>query len=79
MDEKQIPKKPLCLEYQEAREEMFAAINSVMGRHEIPLFLFAQILAEAHGQTEAAAQAEALAAKKNYQAQIESARKDDTK
>lgn len=74
MDERHIPQKPLCLTYQEAKEEIFAAINTAAEKHGLPPFLLSEILAEAYGQAKAGAQVEVEVAKANYYA-----RKDDTK
>ena len=41
------PIRPFCLEYADAKNEVFAAVNGAMQKHNVPLFLMENILSEA--------------------------------
>lgn len=49
--EKQQPIRPLCLELEDAKAEIFAVINMAKKKHNIPFFLLENIVAEAARQT----------------------------
>ena len=63
---KQTPARPFCLEYEDARNEVFAAINTAIQNHSVPMFLMEGILREALHQVKSGAQAERAQALQEY-------------
>ncbi len=52
------PARPLCLELEDARAEIFAAVNMASKRHNIPFYLLESIVQEAARQVSALAKTE---------------------
>ena len=69
------PKKPLCLEYEEAKNDIYSVLNTVMGRKTLPLFAVDNILKDALRQIEEGAKNELIAAKSIYAKQLEEYKK----
>lgn len=64
------PIRPFCLEYADAKNEVFAAVNAAMGKHHVPLFLMETILSEALYQVKEGAKVEFQNATDSYQRQM---------
>lgn len=71
------PIRPFCLEYADAKNEVFAAVNGAMQKHNVPLFLMENILSEALHQVREGAKAEIQTASESYQAQMEEFKKSE--
>lgn len=69
-------KKPLCLELEDARAEIFASINLTAKKHNIPFYLLESIVADAYRQVTAFAKQEREMAVKEYTSNLN---KDDKK
>lgn len=65
------PIRPFCLEYADAKAEVFATINAAMQKHNVPLFLMENILTEALHQVREGAKAEIQNATDSYQKQMD--------
>lgn len=65
------PIRPFCLEYADAKAEVFAAVNGAMQKHNVPLFLMENILSEALYQVREGAKAEIQNATDSYQKQMD--------
>ena len=62
------PKKPFCLEYDEAEGEIFSAVDEAAKK--IPFYLIEGILTNILHQVRANAKAEKVSAAKSYEKQI---------
>lgn len=69
------PIRPFCLEYIDAKNEVFTAINGAMQKHNIPLFLMESILSEAFYQVKEGAKTEIQNARDTYRKQVEETNK----
>lgn len=65
------PIRPFCLEYADAENEIFAAINNAMAKHNVPMFLMESILAKAYREVRDGAKNEMQNASVAYQKQLE--------
>ena len=65
------PIRPFCLEYADAKNEVFAAVNGAMQKHNVPLFLMENILSEALHQVREGAKTEIQNATDSYQKQMD--------
>lgn len=65
------PIRPFCLEYADAKNEVFGVINAAMQKHNVPLFLMENILTEALHQVREGAKAEIQNATDSYQKQMD--------
>ena len=65
------PVRPFCLEYADAKNEVFSAINSAMKKHNVPMFLMENIISEALYQVKEGAKAEIQNATDSYQKQMD--------
>lgn len=63
--------RPLCLEYTDAKNEIFSAVNSAIQKHGIPLFLMENIITEVYYQVREGAKAEIQNANTAYQKQLD--------
>lgn len=70
MSEQNTPIRPLCLELEEAKAEIFAVINMTAKKHNIPFFLLEYIMQEATRQVVDLAKAERKQANENYTQQL---------
>lgn len=68
MNEK--PICPLCLRLENAKAEIFAAVNAANKKHNIPFFLLESIVAEASRQVAGLAHTERENEKRNYEQEI---------
>lgn len=62
-------KKPYILEIEEAKAEMTAAVNKILGKHELPCYLFEGIIEEIHNRVTIAAKKELELARSQYESQ----------
>lgn len=69
------PKKPICIAYSEAKDEITCVLNEVMARRTLPLFAVADILKDALRQIEEGAKSELISAKMTYLEQLEEYKK----
>lgn len=72
------PMKPLCLENEEAKKEIFDAINGVLDKKTVPLFLVENILREALERISAGAKQERERASAYYKKQLAEYEKQET-
>lgn len=72
------PKLPLCVAYEEAKNEIFDAINRTMRTYNVPLFLYEIILKEAHRQMQSGANNERQTSKETYDKQLAEYEKQET-
>lgn len=72
MDKQKInkPVRPFCMEYAEAKEEIFTTINGAIQKHGIPLFLMKDIVSAVLAEVEKAANIECTKAKQMYESQL---------
>lgn len=64
------PIKPLCLALEEAKAEIFAAVNMASKKHNIPFFLLESIVQEAARQASGIANTERENAARTYEKQL---------
>lgn len=64
------PTQPLCLALEEAKAEIFAAINMTAKKHELPFYLLEHIVNEAARQTSECAKNERESASREYERQL---------
>lgn len=64
------PIRPLCLEFEDAKNEAFTAINNIIQKHRLPLSFMESILTEALYQVKDGARTELAAAERMYQQQL---------
>lgn len=64
------PIRPFCLEYADAQNEVFAAINGAMQKYHVPMFLMENILTGALQRVREGAEAERNNAARSYQKQL---------
>lgn len=69
--DKTIPVRPFCLEYTDAKTEVFNAISSAMKKYSIPFFLMDNILSEALHQVKEGVKAELQSAADSYQRKMD--------
>lgn len=69
MNEKTVT-RPLCLELDDAKAEIFAAVNMTSKKHNIPFYLLESIVNEAARQVSNLAKAERETAAADYERQI---------
>lgn len=67
---KEAPQRPFCVDYKNAKNEIFKAINNAIEIHKVPLFLLEGILNEALHQVKEGANAEVESALKSYERQL---------
>ena len=70
------PTRPFCLEYEDARNEVFAAVNTAMRRHDVPVYLMEGILREVLTQAKDGARAERERAQAEYEQALRRTEKD---
>ena len=70
MNEKTTPVRPLVLELDDAREEIFGTINRLATERHIPFYLLEGIINDAAKQVSALAKAEREKAKQMYDEQL---------
>lgn len=68
---KTIPVRPFCLEYQDAKNEVFTSVNNAVRKHNVPFYLMENILSEALHQVREGAKAEIQQATDSYKKQID--------
>ena len=68
---KTIPVRPFCLEYQDAKNEVFTSVNNAVHKHNIPFYLMENILSEALHKVREGAKAEMQQASDLYKKQID--------
>lgn len=73
------PKRPFCVDYNNAKNEIFKAINNAIEIHKIPLFLLEGVLKEALHQVKEGASAEVESAIKSYERQLAEYERKDAK
>ena len=71
------PTRPLCLEFEDAKNEAFNAINNILKKHNLPMFLMEVILDDALRQVRGGVRNELTEAERFYQQQLEEAKKDE--
>ena len=64
------PEKPFCLEYEEARIEIFNAISQISKAHNVPFYLLENILTSVLVQVRDGKRAEIEAAQRAYEEQM---------
>ncbi len=64
------PIRPFCIDYSEAKNEVVSAINNIIVKHTIPLYLARDIVADILHQLEKGADMELQAAVKSYEKQM---------
>ena len=81
MDKQKInkPVRPFCIDYKNARNEIFKAVNNAIEIHKVPLFLLEGILKEACQQVKEGARAEVESAIKSYEQQLAEYERTDVK
>ena len=70
MKEKTPPVRPLCLELEDAKAEIFSVITMTAKKHNIPFYLLESIVAEAAQQVSVFAKKERETAEKSYSQQL---------
>ena len=70
MNEKNKPARPLCLALEDAKVEIFSAINMAVKQHNLPFFLLENIVQEATRQVVECAKKEREIAARDYEQQL---------
>ena len=65
------PIRPFCLEYTDAKKEVFCTINNSSRKHNVPMFLMESILTEALYQVREAARVEVENANTLFKTQLD--------
>lgn len=68
--EKNPPVRPLCLELEDAKAEIFSIISMTAKKHKIPFYLLESVVTEAARQVSGLAQKEREEAARDYERQL---------
>lgn len=71
------PTRPLCLEFEDAKNEAFTAVNNIIKKHNLPMNLMEAILDDALRQVRDGVRKELAEAERFYQQQLEEAKKEN--